>query len=310
MSSVRRSAFTLIELLVVIAIIAILIALLVPAVQKVRAAAAKTQCSNNLKQQGLGLHNYHGTKKVFPSAYKTTSATVAPGWGWGVFIMPFIDQAPLYAALDPENAPFTVGSPNPATNPSALQQTALAVYRCPANAAPDLNFQRYNFGMSNYRAVSGPATIAQFAEDQDFKGVMYQNSSIKIAQITDGTSNTLALGECVFDMDSTPKKYGAIWAGMTGRATVAAAAPAVANIGARVSDVMWWIDDGATTGPGGVTYLINGTSPQAFGSVHGGGAYFAYCDGTVRYFRDDAASMTTLKYLAGRSDGITVQLDQ
>src|SRR4051812_36378807 len=82
MSSNRRSAFTLIELLVVIAIIAILIALLVPAVQKVRAAAARTQCSNNLKQQGLAIQNYLGSYKVFPPAYKTTTANVSPGWGW------------------------------------------------------------------------------------------------------------------------------------------------------------------------------------------------------------------------------------
>ena len=301
MLSLRRSAFTLIELLVVIAIIAILIALLVPAVQKVRAAAAKTQCSNNLKQQGLGLHNYHGTKKVFPPAYKTTTAAVSPGWGWGAFIMPFIDQLPLYDSLNPENTAFNAA--NPAATPTALQQTALAVYRCPANAAPDLNAQRYHFGTSNYRAVAGPVTIPNFSENQDFQGVMYQNSAIKIAQITDGTSNTLALGECVLDLDSAQKRYGAIWAGMTGRSTVQI------PIGARVSDVMWWIDDGATTGPGGVTYLINGTSPQAFSSVHGGGAYFAYCDGTVRYFRDDPSAMPTLKWLAGRADGQNVQMD-
>jgi len=301
MSTVRRSAFTLIELLVVIAIIAILIALLVPAVQKVRAAAAKTQCANNLKQQGLAIHTFHNVKKVFPPAYKTTTTGVSPGWGWGVWIMPYIDQTPLYNSLNPENNPF--GSANPAVA-TTVHQTKLPVFRCPANPTPDKNSIRFDFGMSNYRAVAGPANFVNFAEGQDTGGVMFQNSQVKVTQITDGASNTLALGECVFDVDSTNKKYGAIWAGMTGNS------PTAIPVGARVSDVMWWIDDTAvTSGPNlGKTYYINGTAPQVFGSKHSGGAYFAFCDGTVRYFKDDTNSLTTLKWLAGRADGKVVPL--
>src|SRR3982074_2220566 len=97
-----RSAFTLIELLVVIAIIAILIALLVPAVQKVRAAAARTQCTNNLKQQGLALHNYHGVLKRLPPAYIAATG-IKPGWGWGTLILPYMDQQPLYTQLNPDS---------------------------------------------------------------------------------------------------------------------------------------------------------------------------------------------------------------
>jgi len=117
MSDRRRSAFTLIELLVVIAIIAVLIGLLVPAVQQVREAANRTTCQNNLHQMGVALHNYESTKKVFPPAYQTASAsatTPLPGWGWGTFLLPYIEQKALYTQLSPETAVFGSGT-NPVT---------------------------------------------------------------------------------------------------------------------------------------------------------------------------------------------------
>src|SRR4051812_30971338 len=110
-SRVRFRAFTLIELLVVIAIIAILIALLLPAVQQAREAARRTQCRNNLKQMGLALHNYHDTYRLFPASYyrdwphnSSTNPTAGrPGWGWAVMLLPYMDQGPLFNALDVGN---------------------------------------------------------------------------------------------------------------------------------------------------------------------------------------------------------------
>ncbi len=284
-----RSAFTLIELLVVIAIIAILIALLVPAVQRVREAAAKVQCENNLKQLGLGLHSYAGANGYFPPAYKAPGFN--PGWGWGMIIAPYIEQDTLYKKLDVENKLFGGGA-NPARPAAPLPadtQLPLAIFKCPSDTAPDLNPDRLNFAMSNYRAVAGPITFPFFFVNQDMGGVMFQNSKIRIVQITDGTSNTTAIGECIFDQKTG--KRAAIWAGMSG----------LRSGSIWISDCMWWVDQATAT--------INGPAPQAFSSRHlGQGAFFAFCDGSVRFFRQ-GGNPDNIRWLAGRADGVVVNYD-
>jgi prepilin-type N-terminal cleavage/methylation domain-containing protein/prepilin-type processing-associated H-X9-DG protein len=282
----RHSAYTLIELLVVIAIIAVLIGLLLPAVQRVREAANRIKCSNNLKQIGLGLHNYADSYGRFPSAYAAPDAN--PGWGWGSFLLPFLEQEPLYSAEGVTKRLFGDGQ-NPADPTTNLYtQTKLPLFRCPSDTGPDINSIRLNFAMSNYRAVAGPTDFLIFHPNLDMGGVMFQNSKIRITDITDGTSNTLALGECIFDPQVD--KRAAIWPGMSG----------LRNGAVWVSDVMWWVDDDSAQ--------INGPAPQAFSSRHPGGAFFVFCDGSVRFF-GEGGNIQNLKWLAGRNDGHIVNND-
>jgi prepilin-type N-terminal cleavage/methylation domain-containing protein/prepilin-type processing-associated H-X9-DG protein len=282
--SSRRSGFTLIELLVVIAIIAVLIGLLLPAVQKVRESAARAQCQNNLKQLGLAAHNFAGVRGYFPSAY--TAPNFDPGWGWGAALLPFAEQNPVYNAAGVATRLFGNGA-NPAM-PDPTTQIELALFRCPSDTGPPLNPLRLSHAMANYRAVAGPITYPSFSADLDMGGVMYQNSRTRIVHITDGTSNTLLLGECMYDEVSGKK--AAIWPGMTG----------VQAGTVYISDVMWWVDND--------TAKINGPAPQAFSSRHPGGASFAFCDGSVRFFFE-SGDVNTLRWLAGRNDGVIVSPD-
>ncbi len=186
-SNVRRG-FTLIELLVVIAIIAILIGLLVPAVQKVREAAARTQCANNLKQIALGCHNFHDVYKKLPPGWVTARGnTPVPGWAWGAVILPYIEQGPLYKALGVTLTPTV--APKAA---NVLTDATVPVYICPSDPyGSNINVWYDNYGKSNYvcnRTLFGPA-------DGTVGGANGTPINKTLISITDGTSNTIMIGE-------------------------------------------------------------------------------------------------------------------
>jgi prepilin-type N-terminal cleavage/methylation domain-containing protein/prepilin-type processing-associated H-X9-DG protein len=193
-------AFTLIELLVVIAIIGILVALLLPAVQQAREAARRTQCKNNLKQLGIALHNYHDQHKVLPpgyvSDYTSAGTDTGPGWGWASMLLPQIDQSPLFQSID-----FSVAIEAP--KHSTIRLTVLPALLCPSDdAAPKWPAMQYDLstgtpttkicdvGAANYVGVFGISEPGIAGE-----GLFFRDSAIAFRDVTDGLSNTLAIGE-------------------------------------------------------------------------------------------------------------------
>jgi len=236
-----KKGFTLIELLVVIAIIAILIALLLPAVQQAREAARRTQCRNNLKQIGLAMHNYHDTHLVFPPGFiggtGATGTAPATGWAWGTFILPFLDQAPLYNSLSPGTP--TTGCPDGALCPHdsarlALLRTGLPAFVCPSDphrtitenpghssCAVQINGTgtSWRIGLSNY-VGAGNANASLDSTFTVAAGIFYSNSNTAIRHITDGTSNTMMTMERTTSTAASgpaanEQRMGGNWAGLS-----------------------------------------------------------------------------------------------
>lgn len=187
-----RAGFTLIELLVVIAIIAILIALLVPAVQKVREAAARTQCLNNLKQIALAFHSHHDALKQFPNAGSDgpdkdcCSASTRVGWTWMYHILPYIDQQPLHAN----------------TNNTTVAQTAIPAYYCPSRRLPTLysNGGRGDYGGNGGANMAGEGKegmlVRQWNSPATGKPIdLPVENRRRMTDVTDGVSNTILVGE-------------------------------------------------------------------------------------------------------------------
>lgn len=267
----NRRGFTLIELLVVIAIIAILIALLLPAVQQAREAARRSTCKNNVKQIGLALHNYHETYNMFPSAW-FRSASVERGWGWGVAILPAMDQNPLFEKLNTSTTLIPTAG-------NADTQTVLPAYRCPSDTGPAINANRGNHGTSSYFGIWGAAADANVTVGSG-NGLFSASSSVRMRDITDGSSNTVGVGERAYGKVGSVTYNGAIWAGMYDSGRHAANMRAVNATDKR----------------------INGSDVWATSSQHTGGAHFLLMDGSVRFLSENIDGQT-LEDLAQRNDG-------
>lgn len=304
--------FTLIELLVVIAIIAILIALLLPAVQQAREAARRAQCKNNMKQLGVGFHNYHETHNTFPFGYHVGTDLNANSWG--VMILPFIEQGNIYSRYNHNVAAFNE-MPGGSAN-VALISHPLKVFWCPSSIAEefddyslpanaggpgvppfDLTWRaaRSDYCIStgvrgDFAAIAYSGNPGGDREGAIQPGGMFGQARNKIRDIRDGTSNTIMLGERV---------GGATIYRKSGPDAALSAAYGPSN-GGGWGDFLngeHWLQgslyDG-TDGPDGGPCAINCTNQRGrnFFSFHTGGCHFLLCDGSVRFVNENIAQFT------------------
>jgi prepilin-type processing-associated H-X9-DG protein/prepilin-type N-terminal cleavage/methylation domain-containing protein len=289
MSPRPRLALTLLELLVVIAIIGVLCGLALPAIQMAREAAYRSQCQNNLRQLGLALHDYHASHAVLPPGMLGRGSP-EPFLAWTARLLPWLEQAPLWQSTEAafrQNPLFTTPPHRP------LRSLALAAFVCPSDGRTIGNPQPENVfaGYTHYLGVSG-----RLGND----GVLYLGSKVRVADITDGTSQTLMAGE---RPPSADERFGRWYAGvgqnLDGDADCYLS---VAELNRTFRAPM------CEPGP---YHFAPGTPDNMcdtfhFWSPHPGGAHFLFADGSVRFLKYSADAI--LPQLATRAGGEPVEL--
>ena len=275
--------FTLVELLVVITIIGILIALLLPAVQAAREAARRLQCANNFKQAGLAMHNYHAAKGCFPPGMfgrVHTNPTQYFYFGWAVYILPYMEQDSRY---NEENwgalysyADSTVTGPNDLSN-DAITKTPMPCYMCVSDpqygemvtyhSVPGEDAAMTNMaGVSDTVSIYNSSGVLMDFPEND--GIMGGNYPCMVANIQDGTSNTLMLGEVTGA--GAGSLYGHFWSCW------------------NITDTSWGIN-GPNTLPGGGTFPTTNPNIAGFSSFHPGGCNFMLADGSVSFITENVS---------------------
>jgi prepilin-type N-terminal cleavage/methylation domain-containing protein len=305
MRHLSRRGFTLIELLVVIAIIAILIALLLPAIQQAREAARRTECRNNLRQIGLGLHNYHDVHGSFPPGWVGATAGAGHnvegvnGFGWATFLLPYIEQSPLYDQFD-----FRLSIIDPGGAPSnvSLLKQPLPVYVCASDPKPEAwsieqegspGTVLAELATSNYVGLFGtveidgcenpPGTPPVTSRGQCVgDGVFYHNSRVKFRDIPDGTSSTIIVGERATRSEVA---FYSTWSGFIPEGEEAAAR------------ILGAADHTPNSGNS-----TSGLHLDDFSSHHPGGAHFVLGDGHVAFINEniDFATFQAIATRRGR----------
>jgi prepilin-type N-terminal cleavage/methylation domain-containing protein/prepilin-type processing-associated H-X9-DG protein len=316
----RRGGFTLIELLVVIAIIAVLLGLLLPAVQKVREAANRTSCTNHLKQLALAAHHHHDARGRFPNGLhtvETSSGGYAHGTCWEVELLPYLEQDNLKSRWDINDFRTNV-----AGGLSATTAQVLPVLLCPADPLPNPvylsmdQFPQYAYaegyyGVSSYGGNAGKRSFGPNYATRD--GIFFQDSRVRLADVTDGASNTFLFGERSHrdpEFDLLALTVGSAWyplgkAGQWAGVCATSGGSLPQHLLSAPVPINYRVPAGLPAeeflGPTGAqSYRV-----CAYGSGHPGGANFAFADGSVR-FLSDQTDLATLQALSTRAGGEVV----